>query len=244
VNCRGLAIISLATLLVLQAGAPLNCFVAPHEKPKFHKESFAFEGKTVAYDTSDPGGDAPVILLLHGASGPSLPVYGEQAEFFADHGFTTVEPHYFDATKSSQPTPENYRAWVRLVDAMVKQMRAASTTGTRRVFLVGYSLGASVALAAGSQGVPVDAIAEWYGSLPDDFFYAFKGMPPLLVLHGQQDNNIPVGNATQLLKLCAMKHLVCESHIYADQGHGFAGYALSDADARTIEFLSRYPQPR
>jgi dienelactone hydrolase len=88
---------------------------------------------------------------------------------------------------------------------------------------VGYSLGSSVALAAGSQDLSVDAIAEWYGSLPDEFFYQMNGMPPLLILHGERDSNIPITNAQQLVKLCEMKQLTCDHHFYSDQGHGFTG---------------------
>jgi dienelactone hydrolase len=213
----------------------------PSSAAKFHTTRFDFEGRSVAYDSSETRDDQPIVILLHGASGPSLPIYQQQADFFASRGFNTILPHYFDATNSSQPTDQNYKAWVRLVETLINQLAAANKP--RKIFLVGYSLGASVALAAGSQGVPVDAIAEWYGSLPDEFFYAFKTMPPLLILHGQRDDNIPVSNAAQLLKLCEMKRLVCDNHIYPDQGHGFSGQALTDADTRTVEFLSRHSQP-
>ena len=200
----------------------------------------SFEGRSVEYEISEAGPSRPVIVLLHGASGPHSPLYWQQAQFFAGKGYTTILPHYFDAARTSEATTENYKTWARLVDAFVKQATAESSAGPGKVFLVGYSLGASVALAAGSQGVPVAAIAEWYGSLPDDFFYAMKGMPPLLILHGKQDSNIPVGNARQLVQLCGMKHLECESHIYPDQGHGFSGKALGDADDRTAKFLSKF----
>jgi carboxymethylenebutenolidase len=103
---------------------------------------------------------------------------------------------------------------------------------------LGFSLGSSVALAAGSQNIAVDAIADWYGSLPDEFSYQMKGMPPLLILHGERDSNIPVLNAQQLVKLCEMKHLTCEHHFYADQEHGFGGKALEDADRRTLAFFA------
>jgi dipeptidyl aminopeptidase/acylaminoacyl peptidase len=96
-----------------------------------------------------------------------------------------------------------------------------------------------VALAAGSQVVPVDAIAEWYGSLPDEFFFRLKGMPPLLILHGARDGNIPIVNAKQLIQLCTMKGFACESHIYSDQEHGFVPPAYDDAVKRTLDFFAR-----
>jgi dienelactone hydrolase len=109
-----------------------------------------------------------------------------------------------------------------------------------KIYLVSYSLGASVALAAGSQRASVGAIADWYGSLPDSFFRSLKGMPPLLILHGQRDIIIPVSNARQLIRLCELAHFTCESHIYADEGHGFLGKALADADARTLAFFAKH----
>ena len=77
-----------------------------------------------------------------------------------------------------------------------------------------------------------------YGSLPDEFFYKLQGMPRLLILHGARDENIPIINAQQLIKLCEIKRFECESHIYSDQAHGFAGQALEDADQRTLKFIS------
>lgn len=226
---------ALATLTLVSASLPGPCNAA-----EIHTAKLSFEGRSVTYNTLDTGENKPVIILLHGASGPGSSYYQDQARIFAVKGFTTIVLHYFDATKTSQATTENYRAWARVVEEMVKQAAGAAGANPRKVFLVGYSLGASVALAAGSQGAPVAAIAEWYGSLPDDFFYTMKGMPPLLILHGQQDTNIPVANAQQLIQLCGMKKLECESHIYPDQNHGFMGQALGDADDRTIQFLSKH----
>jgi len=96
----------------------------------------------------------------------------------------------------------------------------------------------SVGLSAASQQIGLDAIAEWYGSLPDDYFYSLKGLPPLLILHGAQDTNIPVINAQQLIRVCQIERFNCLNHIYADQGHGVMGKALEDADDRTLESLA------
>lgn len=65
-------------------------------------------------------------------------------------------------------------------------------------------------------------------------------MPPLLILHGELDRNIPVSSAQQLQKLCELKQLTCESHLYSDQGHGFSGAALQDARQRTLSFFAKY----
>ncbi len=194
-------------------------------------------GVAVTYEEFGDAASPDCLVLLHGASGPAVLTYRDQARFFASHGYRVLMPHYFDATHSTAPKPQNYAAWAALVTDFAAECRREPAT--RKVFVIGYSLGASVALAAGSQLPPVDAIAEWYGSLPDDFFYRFKGMPPLLILHGEQDTNIPLGNAEQLIKLCGLQHLRCEHHVYPGQGHGFTGEALGDAEERTLAFLAR-----
>lgn len=188
---------------------------------KFHYEVF--------------GNGQPLLILLHGSGGPDMPFYREQAELFASKGYTVFMPHYFDATGSHAPSTEHYQAWVNVVQTLLSE----NPTSTQ-IVLLGYSLGASVALAAGSEKLPVTAIAEWYGSLPDEFFYHMRGMPPLLILHGEHDTNIPVMNAEQLISLCDMKQLTCESHIYPEQGHGFRGDDLQDADQRTLTFFSQF----
>jgi carboxymethylenebutenolidase len=184
----------------------------------------------------------PTLILLHGASGPEIPFYRQQAGTFAAHGYHVLLPHYFDATRSPTPSDGNYRLWTAAIQTLIARTKAGDSAANLQIVLVGYSLGASVALAVGSQDPSLTAIAEWYGTLPDQFFYTLRGMPPLLILHGERDDNIPVANARQLIKLCAMKQLTCENHLYPDQGHGFDPKALEDADARTPAFLARFVQ--
>ena len=200
---------------------------------------FTTGNKSVAYEIFEEKVTGPILILLHGASGPDVPLYRQQAQFFAANGYTVLLLHYFDATGSSQPSDRNYSTWVRAIQDLMHECKGNPKWTDRRIALIGFSLGASVALAAGSQRVPVGAIADWYGSLPDAFFAQRKGMPPLLILHGMRDPVIPIINAQQLARLCDMEHQTCESHFYADQGHGFAGDALKDADARTLDFFAR-----
>jgi carboxymethylenebutenolidase len=195
---------------------------------------------TMRYETfGDPSSPA-TIIVLHGASGPSIPFYQEQATFFASHGYLVLFPHYFDATTDHSPSDANYRAWVQAVTDLLIDQRSSSENNKRHFGLLGMSMGSSVALAAGSQGLPVQAIADWYGALPDSFFYNFKSMAPLLILHGEHDRNIPATNARQLQRLCQLKDLTCDSHLYPDQDHGFTGAALQDAQQRTLAFFAKH----
>lgn len=200
---------------------------------------FTSGDRQVSYEVFGPASTGPLVIMLHGVGGPQVPLYRGLAQYLAEKNYTVLFLHYFDATDTYRGSDQNYLAWEKAVSDLVDSCHKNPLWAKRKVALLGFSLGASVALAAGSQAIPVDALAEWYGSLPDEFFYALKGMPPLLILHGRHDDNIPVQNAQQILQLCAMKNFTCESHIYPDQGHGFLPPDFDDAVKRTLEFFSR-----
>lgn len=203
---------------------------------------FTSGDRQVSYEVFGEKSSGPIIIMLHGVGGPQVQLYRSLAENLATKNYTVLFLHYFDASDTYVGSPQNYELWEKAVSDLVDECgKNAAWTG-RKIALFGFSLGASVALAAGSQALPVDAVAEWYGSLPDEFFYKLKGMPPLLILHGQQDDNIPVANAQQLIQLCGMKSFTCESHIYPDQRHGFLPPAFDDAVKRTLDFFSRQLQ--
>src|ERR1700761_163175 len=191
-------------------------------------------GKSVKYEAYGGESKGPILILLHGAGGPETRFYREQAELFAAKGYTVLMPHYFDASGSAMPNDQTYVVWVQVVNDLIHECTLSPRWAKRSVVLLGFSLGASVALAAGSQRVPVRVIADWYGSLPDEFFNRLRGMPALLILHGNRDETIPVINGQQLVRLCGIAKFTCESHFYSDQGHGFSGNALEDVDRRTL----------
>lgn len=197
--------------------------------------SIVLDGHKVRYETLGDCGARPSILFLHGASGPDP--YHKLASIFAERDYCVLLLHYFDATKAREPSPQNYATWVRAVAALANERRREQPSF--RIGLLGVSFGASVALAAGSQNLG-DAVVDWSGSLPDTFYEHLQGMPPLLILHGEKDPNVPVFNARQLIKLCSMRGFDCESHIYPAQGHGFLGSDLKDAEDQTVLFFNRH----
>jgi dienelactone hydrolase len=189
-------------------------------------------------DRFGSAGNLPLLVLLHGVGGPNT-FYRDQAKFFAAHGFRVVLPHYLEAGHGPDATDENYEAWVAAIRNVIASCWLLSGDSESVTVIVGYSLGASVALALGSQGQGPDAIAELYGSLPDRYFRDLKGMPPLLVLHGSLDKEIPVENAFRLSQLCSDSALKCDMHIYPTDGHGFTPENQQDANQRILRFFTQ-----
>lgn len=222
-------------ILIVLVGSPWSARCA---SPR--TEAFVGDGRKITYEEFRGVGSAGrTLVLLTGASGPHATFYRRQASYFADHGYRVLLLHYFDATKGfATATESNYRCWSRAVQELIEIQRKQGSSSD--IGLLGYSLGASLALIAGSQSTSVAAIIEWYGSLPDIFVAELRRLPPLLILHGAEDTVIPVINARQLQELCVMRGFVCSSHIYEYQQHGFSNGAVADADDRTLKFLMRH----
>ena len=119
-------------------------------------------------------------------------------------------------------------------------LRSRPIPRNRKIALVGQDLGASVALVAGSHKPAVDAIAEWSGLLPNEFFSQVQSLPPLLIFHGEQDKQVPVVNARQLVRLCELKDFTCEAGIYPGEGHVFSAPAMDSANQRALAFFRTY----
>ena len=216
-------------------GAGLAC--AQHVRAA----SFQSAGRSVQYEVfAQAGSKGPVLILLLGTSGPQSPFYRSEAAFYAKQGYSTLLLHYFDAFGSQVPGEDSYQAWAKALTDLVAACKGMPEFQGRNIFVLGYSLGASVALAAGSQDLAVQGIAEWYGSLPNSFFGRLDSMPPLLILHGARDSNIPVLSAQQLTRLCASEHFDCKTHLYPEEGHSFGAAALRDAEQRTLAFFQAH----
>lgn len=104
----------------------------------------------VGYDEFGDPRSSGCLILLYGSNGTALPLYREQAALFGTRGFHVRMPHYFDAMRSAAPSTDNYQKWATVTKDFVAECRSGAAT--RKVFLIGYSLGASVALTAGSEG--------------------------------------------------------------------------------------------
>ncbi len=236
----GSALFPVASAAVFADGAAPHAQTAPSEY-----ETFMSHGKGIScavYDSAayDSQEAQATIIFLQGADASDLPLGRQQARFFAEHGFRVLLPDYLEVTPSSDETVANYKRWAQVVEDIVADLRAHALPRSSKIGLAGQALGATVALVAGSQKADVQAIVEWSGLLPNQFFSLVQGMPPLLVLHGEADTQIPVFNARQLIRLCKLKDFACEEGVYPSEGHASGSQAMEEANQRVLAFFQTY----
>lgn len=146
-------------------------------------------------------------------------------------------PHYLEVTHGRASEPElHYEIWSQTVRDALEHIQSETGIPRRRMAVVGYSLGGSVALSVAAKEPLLAGIVVWSGSMPDAY-RDVKRLPPLLILHGGRDSVIPAGNARQLAALCAIKEFRCELSIYSDAGHLFSEEGIIRANNQIRVFL-------
>jgi dipeptidyl aminopeptidase/acylaminoacyl peptidase len=222
-------------VLTLFLGISLHAQTAPAEYV-----TFMSHGKAISCAVYEFHDAVATILLLRGSGPSDLDLARSQAHFFAEHGFRVLLADYLSVTPNTDPTPANYRRWAQSVDDILADLRSHPAPSNRKIALIGQSVGAVVALMAGSRKAGVDAIAEWSGLLPNQFFSQVQNLPPLLIIHGEQDKEVPIVNARQLVRLCELRDFTCEAALYPDEDHVFSSKAVDAANQRTLTFFSTY----
>jgi len=110
-----------------------------------------------------------------------------------------------------------------------------------RIALLGFSLGAYLALANSAIDHRVKAVVEFFGGMPKEMNFFMKRLCPVLILHGETDPTVPVEEAYQLQRLLEKNGIPYEMKIYPGVGHGFDDQAIwRDAGLRSLQFLRKY----
>jgi carboxymethylenebutenolidase len=243
----------------LAALAVLACLAGPSRaaEVKTATSSFRAGGKPVRVDhfAPDRTGSRPAVLLLHGSTGLSgrdATAYRSTASLLANQGYVALLVHYFESTDTERVRPKDIdeclcRAWMGVVRGAVQHAAGLPGVDRERVGLVGFSLGACLALAAaGEEGGPrVAAVVDLLGCLPDQLAANAARLPPTLVLHGGADTVVRVEKARALEGLLRKHRRTFEIKVYDQQGHQFQGAglfdrAVRDAQDRALGFLAKY----
>lgn len=200
-------------------------------------------------------GPHSAVILLPGSFGWRSD-YADFARTFADSGFVALALDYYAETgRGRSPAAErgNWPAWIATVRQAVTLLDTLPAVSGRPIGLVGYSRGAFLAISAADSTPAVKAIVDYYGGGSDDDppEAHIPTFPPVLILHGDADREIPVALGQRLFERIRAHGGTVEMHVYPGAGHVFNGpwastYSPADAaDAwqRTIRFLRQHLTP-
>jgi carboxymethylenebutenolidase len=198
-------------------------------------------------------GPHPGVILLTGSSGWKT-AYAEIAKSLAGSGFVALALDYLAETGREPSREEQLRhwpTWEATVRNAVGYLQASQQVSGWLVGLVGYSLGAYLAVSVASDLPGVRAVVEFFGggdrgprSLDDQV----RDLPPLLILHGDADSVVPVSSAQRLRDAVIAQGGHVEMHIYPGVEYAFnapwspmySEAEASDSFKRTIDFLARW----
>jgi carboxymethylenebutenolidase len=221
-------------------------------------------------------GKYPAVVLLHaldGLEGDFGTFYRCAAKTCAARGYVVLLVHYFDRTaarKEDWPAlrgqflrcangdgatdsdrkdlRDHFNGWADAVREAVRHARGRPEVDGERVGLVGFSLGAFLALTvAAEEDLRIAAVVDFFGGLPEEQRGRLKKLPPALIVHGDQDHTVPVREARFLGDWLAAHQVPGEVKVYEGVDHVFATPrggldwdAVRDAQRRTAAFLERY----
>jgi carboxymethylenebutenolidase len=181
----------------------------------------------------------PAVLLLHGSGGldVNLQSYAHHARILAENGIDGYLVRYF--SPGSNARCYCWDIWAQTVaDVTAAIVRRPEASG--RLGLLGFSLGGAVAISS-ARDPRVTALVVFYGFIPNDEQRArIHRVPPLLVLHGAADDNVPLSSGEDLVNLARQRGGSATLVVYPGETHGHATWskaAATDAVDRTIAFF-------
>jgi carboxymethylenebutenolidase len=204
---------------------------------------------TIQIDQFEPEqtGKHPALLVLHGSGGAASYWMERFAPALREAGVAIYAPHYFNKTATTRATTamildgRHFIAWLTAIQDAVGYVAARSSVDAKRIGVLGISLGGYLAVALGIEDKRIRTVVELSGGVPLGWEERMNAaMPPTLVLHGEQDDVVPVSEAHKLKGLLEAHRIVHEMEIFPNQTHWFSGVAQAQLLMRTAGFLARH----
>jgi len=171
------------------------------------RATFDFYNTPVTIDEFTPGkpGRFPAVLALHGSAGMSSEGHLQFAQLLANQGFAVFVPHYFGPSgvgwASDAVIQREFPNWMRINYEAINYATRHESADPERIGLIGFSLGAYLALSLAVEDKRIKAVVDFFGGMPDYFVERLDGMPPVLILHGEQDQKVPVSEAHKIARV-------------------------------------------
>jgi len=211
------------------------------------RQTFDSGGLPITLDAflpKDHGRRFPAVIGLHGSAGGHATM-SDPAAMLAARGFAVYVLHYFDRTGTTgvadkQTAIRNFPVWGKTLWDAISHVELQACVDPKRIGLLGFSLGAYLALTVSSVDTRVKAVVDFFGGFPKEMKLFMRRLCPTLILHGDADPTVPVAEAHHLQQMLERRNVPYELQIYPGVGHGFGGEIWDDARQRTLAFLQKY----
>jgi len=192
----------------------------------------------------------PSVLLLHGAGGFDRQIANNEryAAQLAEQGFDTYLVYYYSDRDDQMMSnginvfEQRYPAWAKMVGELAEYLEKQKDSNGK-AGLVGFSNGGILATGASTLDPKINAAVIYYGTDPWPLGTPAKRFPPLLILHGDADQIIPVDAGKELAAEAKSLGGPADLVIYPGESHGFGARwddkNATDAFNRAVAFLTK-----
>ncbi|HEY0776608.1 MAG TPA: dienelactone hydrolase family protein [Gemmatirosa sp.] len=192
------------------------------------------------------GGRHPAVLVLHpsdGVAGSGAQYVRRYAQTLASNGYVAYVVHYFDRTgdtRTDDPREDaEFPVWTATLEDAVSFAQHDPAVNPARIGVFGYSLGAWMGIALGAEDRRVGAVVGIGTGMFDALRPKVKRLPPTLLLHGRDDDVVPLAKALAVDSVLRRLGVVHALVVYPGEKHGFDERVDPEARERVVRFLNR-----
>jgi dienelactone hydrolase len=238
----------LSAILVALAASPGSA-----QKMVGTKTAFPSDRHEVTIERFDPtrGNSHTAVMVIHSGSGPEADWRKSGVlEALVAAGYSVFLPHYFDGAGQWRPDDNaQFLSYIRILNDACRDIARQPDVHNRGIGVVGVSLGAYLALGLSEEvrshppplkSPEIKALVDISGGVPQFAKERMTAMPPILILHGQDDPYISVREALDLEALLKKKESPYLIQVYPHQGHILDGEAQKDANERVVSFMDSH----
>jgi dienelactone hydrolase len=193
-----------------------------------------------------PAQKRPVIIVLYGAGGSLFdgPEMRRVARHLAAAGNAVYVVRYFERTGTlfarDAAMQKHFGAWKQtVIDAIpaIQKLRGDSAP----VGIYGYSLGGFLAIFSASDNPRVGAVVEHAGGVWNGKMDRVGKLPPVLMIHGEQDARVPFAKYARPLETALRgRGVKLETRFFPDQAHSFTPEAMGEVREAATVFFRRH----
>ena len=237
---------ALLWMLVVQPSA------ADEPRLKTSKSSIRAGASDIGVTVFEPAAGArkPPIVVLHGAGGMLFdgPEMRRVSRYLAAEGHPVYMLHYFNSTGTvaalDSAMQKHFGTWRRtVIEAIAEIQRLRGDAAP--VGIYGYSLGGFLALFAASDNPRVGAVVEHAGGVWNEKMDRIRKMPPVLMVHGEQDARVPFEKyAKPLVPVLRRRSPKVETRFFPNEAHAFTPAAMQSVRGDAARFFERWLQKR